>query len=70
MMERVRLCSLAVSLGDVDSLVSHPASMSHWNIGPEERLKIGISDGLVRFSIGPLKNAEDIISDLEQAMEV
>ena len=68
MMERVRLCSLAVSLGDVDSRVSHPASMSHSNIPPEERLKIGISDGLVRFSIG-IENAEDIISDLEQAME-
>ena len=68
MMERVRVCTLAVSLGDVDSRVSHPASMSHSNIPPEERLKIGISDGMVRFSIG-IENAEDIIADLEQAME-
>ena len=67
MMERVQVCSLAVSLGDVDSRVSHPASMSHSNIPPEERRKIGISDGLVRFSIG-IENAEDIIADLEQAM--
>jgi methionine-gamma-lyase len=68
MMEQVQLCSLAVSLGDVDSRVSHPASMSHSNVPQEERLKIGISDGLVRFSIG-IENAEDIIADLEQAMQ-
>ncbi len=67
MMERVKLCSLAVSLGDVDSLIQHPASMTHSGISAEDRRAIGLSDGLVRLSVG-IENAGDIIEDLEQSL--
>ncbi|MGE5561555.1 MAG: methionine gamma-lyase [Chloroflexota bacterium] len=66
-MNSVRLCQLAVSLGDVDTLIQHPASMTHSPVPPEERLKAGISDGLVRLSCG-VEDVEDIIADLEQAL--
>jgi methionine-gamma-lyase len=66
-MNRVRLATLAPSLGDVDTLVMHPASMSHVSVPRETRLKMGISDGLVRLSAG-IENIEDILSDLEQAL--
>ncbi len=68
MMDQVQLCVLAVSLGHVNTLISHPASMTHSTMAPEERRKTGISDGLVRFSIG-IENVEDIIADLSQALE-
>ncbi len=64
---RVNLCSLAVSLGNVDTLIEHPASMTHANVDPEHRAKVGITDGLVRLSVG-LEAAEDIIADLKQAL--
>jgi methionine-gamma-lyase len=67
LMERVRLSTLAVSLGNVDSLISHPASMSHSNVPTEARQQMGITDGLVRYSVG-IENAEDLIEDLEQAL--
>jgi methionine-gamma-lyase len=67
LMEHVRISTLAVSLGNVDSLISHPASMSHSTVSSEERQAMGISDGLVRYSIG-IENVEDLISDLEQAL--
>lgn len=67
MMNSVELCKLAVSLGDVDTLIQHPASMTHSVIPHEERLAAGITDGLVRLSIG-IENVEDIIADLEQAL--
>ncbi len=67
MMNNVRLCTLAVSLGTVDSLISHPASMTHRLVPREMRLRTGITDGLVRFSIG-IENIEDILADLDQAM--
>jgi len=67
MMNRVRLCSLAVSLGTVDTLISHPASMTHRLVPPEMRQQMGITDGLVRFSVG-IENIEDILADLDQAM--
>lgn len=67
LMEHVRVSTLAVSLGNVDSLISHPASMSHSTVAPEIRRAMGISDGLVRYSIG-IENVEDLISDLEQAL--
>lgn len=67
MMNRVRVCVLAVSLGNVDTLISHPASMTHTTVPPEERRKMGIGDGLVRLSVG-VENVEDIIADLDQAM--
>lgn len=66
-MNSVELCSLAVSLGDTETLIQHPASMTHSPVPPEERLKAGISDGLVRLSIG-LEDVADIIADLDQAL--
>ena len=68
LLAQVELCTLAVSLGNVDTLIEHPASMTHSGLSPEERQKKGITDGLIRFSIG-LENVDDIIADLEQALE-
>jgi methionine-gamma-lyase len=68
LMEHVRVSTLAVSLGNVDSLISHPASMTHSTLSPEVRQEMGISDGLVRYSIG-IENAADLISDLDQALK-
>lgn len=68
LMESVKLCVLAVSLGHLETLVEHPASMTHWYVPREERLKGGITDGLVRISIG-LEDADDIIADLKQALK-
>lgn len=68
LMNRVRLVRLAVSLGNVESLIQHPASMTHSIVPREERLKTGISDGLVRFSVG-VENIEDILADLGQALD-
>ena len=67
MMDRVRLCSLAVSLGSVDTLIQHPASMTHADVPAEIRLKTGITDDLVRLSVG-IEDVEDILADLEQAL--
>jgi methionine-gamma-lyase len=67
LMEKVRVCRLAVSFGTPDTLLEHPASMSHSTVSEEERAAIGITDGLVRFSTG-IENVEDILDDLEQAM--
>jgi len=67
MMNRVRLATLAVSLGNVDSLIQHPASMTHCGVPAEERLCMGITDGLVRFSVG-IENIEDILADINQAL--
>ncbi len=65
-LSRLELCSLAVSLGNIDTLVEHPASMTHQVIPPEERLASGITDGLIRMSVG-LESATDIVSDLDRA---
>lgn len=67
LLERVRVATLAVSLGAVDTLIQHPASMTHFDVPREERLKIGLTDGLVRLSVG-IENVEDLIEDLEQAL--
>jgi len=67
LMNSVKLCILAVSLGAVETLIEHPASMTHASIPREERLKTGIKDGLVRLSVG-IEDTEDIIQDLEQAL--
>jgi methionine-gamma-lyase len=67
LMERVRLATLAVSLGNVDTLIEHPASMTHGPVSPEDRLSQGITDGLVRFSVG-IENLPDILADLEQGL--
>ena len=67
LVNRVQVCSLAVSLGDVRTLICHPASTTHLHIPAEVRKRSGISDGLVRLSVG-LEDAEDIIADLAQAL--
>jgi methionine-gamma-lyase len=66
-MDSVELCKLAVSLGDAETLIQHPASMTHSPYTPEERLEAGITDGLVRLSVG-LEDVEDIIADLDKAL--
>jgi methionine-gamma-lyase len=66
LMNRVKVCTLAVSLGNVDTLIQHPASMTHSTVPAEARLKMGLSDGLVRLSVG-IENIEDILNDFEQA---
>lgn len=66
-MNSVKLCTLAESLGALETLITHPASMTHGPIAPEQRNKIGITDGLIRLSVG-LENTEDIIRDLAQAL--
>jgi methionine-gamma-lyase len=68
MMDRVQVATLAVSLGNVDTLVQHPASMTHRNTPREKRLAAGITDGLVRLSVG-IENSEDIVRDLLNAIE-
>ncbi len=66
-MDSVQLCTLAVSLGDVDTLIEHPASMTHSTYGEDELKKVGIDPAMVRLSVG-LENVEDIIADLRQAL--
>jgi methionine-gamma-lyase len=68
MMDHVQVATLAVSLGNVDTLVQHPASMTHRNTPREKRLEAGITDGLVRLSVG-IENSEDIVRDLIAAIE-
>ena len=67
LMNSVKLCALAVSLGDVRSLITHPASTTHSVVSREQRLSQGVSDGLVRLSVG-LEDPEDIIADLERGL--
>ena len=68
LMNSVKLCQLAVSLGGVESLIQHPASMTHYSMGKEARLAGGITEGLVRLSVG-IENVNDIIADLEKGLE-
>jgi methionine-gamma-lyase len=67
-MNAVETFSLVPTLGNVDSLVQHPASMSHVGVPRAERLKVGITDGLIRLSVG-IENIEDLLEDLEQALQ-
>jgi methionine-gamma-lyase len=67
LMNKVRLAVLAVSLGGVETLIEHPASMTHAELPAEERLKAGITDGLVRYSIG-IEDPDDLLRDREQAL--
>ena len=67
MLRKVRVCSLGESLGGVETLISHPATMTHAAVGEKGRKEIGITDGLVRISVG-IENVEDIIDDLDQAL--
>ena len=66
-MNSVKLCSLAENLGAVETLITHPASMTHADVPGEKRSQIGITDGLIRLSVG-LEAPEDIIADLDQAL--
>jgi cystathionine beta-lyase/cystathionine gamma-synthase len=66
-LEGVELCTLAESLGGVETLISHPATMTHASVLPETRERIGITEGLVRISVG-LEDVDDIIADLDQAL--
>ncbi len=66
-LENVKVCTLAESLGGVESLISHPATMTHASVPPEKRQSLGITDGLVRISVG-IEDIEDILEDLDQAL--
>jgi methionine-gamma-lyase len=68
LMDNVKLAILAVSLGGVETLIQHPASMTHSKVAPEAKLLAGITDGLVRYSVG-IEDIRDLLSDLEQALE-
>ena len=68
MLDRVRVISFAESLGGVESLISHPASMTHASIPPERRAEIGVTEGLVRLSVG-IEDVKDLIADLDQALD-
>ncbi len=68
LLDSLEMCSLAVSLGDAETLIEHPASMTHSPYSAEELKEVGISEGLVRLSVG-LENVEDIIADLKQGLD-
>jgi methionine-gamma-lyase len=66
--DRLQMCVRAVSLGTVDTLISHPASMTHYGVPREDRIKYGITDGLIRMSVG-MENIADILTDLELSLQ-
>ena len=68
LMDSVKLAALAVSLGGVETLICHPASMTHASMGRQARIEGGVADGLVRYSVG-IEDVEDLIADLQQALE-
>lgn len=68
LLNSVELCTLAVSLGDVDTLIEHPATMTHSTYSPEELKRVGITEGMIRLSVG-LEDVDDIIEDLRQALD-
>jgi methionine-gamma-lyase len=68
MMDRLKMCTRTVSLGTCDTLLSHPASMTHVSVPREQRIQYGITDGLIRMSVG-MENLPDILADLHQAMK-
>jgi cystathionine beta-lyase/cystathionine gamma-synthase len=65
-LDRVRLCSLGESLGGVETLISHPETMTHASVPLETRTRLGITPGLVRISVG-IEDVEDLIADVDQA---
>jgi O-succinylhomoserine sulfhydrylase len=67
-LDKIKMCSLSANLGDTRTIVTHPASTTHSKLSTEDRLEVGITDGLVRVSVG-LENSKDIIDDLKQALE-
>ena len=68
MMNKLQLCTRTVSLGTCDTLLCHPASMTHYGVPKDQREQYGITDGLIRMSIG-MENVQDILADLEQALK-
>ena len=68
LLDNLQIMKLAVSLGGTETLISHPASMTHSGVARELREEIGLTDALIRISIG-IENVEDLISDLAQALE-
>ncbi|HEY9246661.1 MAG TPA: PLP-dependent transferase, partial [Candidatus Methanoperedens sp.] len=68
LLDSVGLCTLAVSLGETDTLIQHPATMTHAVVPPQERKRCGIVDGLVRLSVG-IEDAADIITDIGKALD-
>jgi cystathionine beta-lyase/cystathionine gamma-synthase len=69
MLRRLRVCTVGESLGGVETLISHPATMTHAALGEEGRAKIGLTDGMLRISVG-IEDADDLLKDLEQALSV
>jgi methionine-gamma-lyase len=67
-MNKLKMCVRTVSLGTCDTLLSHPASMTHYSVPKEEKEKYGITDGLIRMNVG-IENVQDILNDLEQALK-
>jgi methionine-gamma-lyase len=67
MLNSMRLATLAVSLGNVDTLIQHPAGMTHAHVPQEVRMEMGISDGLIRLSVG-IENVDDLLADIDQAL--
>jgi len=67
LMDNVELAVLAVSLGGVETLIQHPASMTHAKVSPEAKVKAGITDDLVRYSVG-IEDVNDLMADLDQAL--
>ena len=68
LIDKVQRCVRAVSLGICDTLLSHPASITHFGVPKEKREKYGITDGMIRMNVG-IENFEDIIADLDQALK-
>lgn len=67
-LNKIKICSLSANLGDTRTIVTHPASTTHSKLSKEDRLEVGITDGLIRVSVG-LENINDIINDINQALE-
>ena len=67
LMDTIELWSLAENLGSLESLITHPVTMTHADVEPEERKRVGITDGLVRLSVG-LEDVEDLIAALDKAL--
>ena len=66
-MNKLKMCIRAVSLGTCDTLLSHPASMTHYSVPKEEKDRYGITDGLIRMNVG-IESLQDILNDLNQAL--
>ena len=68
-LDNMKMISFSANLGDTRSIATHPASTTHSKLSPEDRALVGITDGLIRVSVG-LENIQDIIADIEQAIEI